>query len=93
MKEIDEQVLVNAQHRFGSGGEPPMTTLEHRVIKLESDVADVKEDIHELRLEMKEGLGQVQIELHKALTSQTKWFIGALLGTVAMSLTIIKLFF
>lgn len=71
-----------------NGGEPPMNTLEDRVRNLETDIAVIKSNYA-----TKADIADLRSELHKSISSQTKWLAATIIGVAAISLTVAKLIF
>ena len=70
------------------GGEPPMSTLEQRVQRLETDIAVIKSNYS-----TKADIESVKTEMHKEINKMLIWLIGAMVAIAGLSLTIAKLFF
>ncbi|EGQ8054306.1 hypothetical protein HPX47_001665 [Vibrio alginolyticus] len=90
--------MSNVSHgNFGSrtdssssnGGEPPMTTLDYRVGRLEKDSEEIKSEIKLVN----QSVNDLQIELHKSIASQTKWIAATIISVAAISLTVAKFVF
>ncbi|WP_330983494.1 MULTISPECIES: hypothetical protein [Enterobacterales] len=104
--QIDERRRTS---RNGNGGDGMSGDLEKRVEKLEANMSEIKQDLAilktrsenfstksdlmELSNTFKTEQMALQVELHKALSGQTKWMIGAIFTAVALSLTAGKYLF
>ena len=92
MNKIDERSLkvIDAQDRFGGGGgEPPMSTLDYRISRLEEDVSMIKAEVRGIR----EAMSDLRVELHKSLNTQTKWIVGFMVAIASVTLAIARFLF
>ncbi|EIF5325948.1 hypothetical protein [Citrobacter amalonaticus] len=96
-------------NKSGNGGDGMNGDLEKRVEKLEASMSEIKQDLAILKTRsenfstksdlmaltntFKTEQMALQVELHKALSGQTKWMIGAIFTAVALSLTAAKYLF
>lgn len=72
----------------GNGGEPPMNDLEARVRNLETDISVIKSNYA-----TKTDIADLRVELHKSISSQTKWLAGTIIGVATISLAVAKIIF
>lgn len=85
--------LPAMKRRGGDGGGDDM--LEKRVKLLEDALAEIRTDIAVMKSNYatKEDIASVRIEVHQAISAQTKWLAATMLGITALALTVAKFIF
>lgn len=77
----------------GNGGGDDM--LEKRVKQLEDSLAEIKTNLAVMKSNYatKEDIASVRIEVHQAISAQTKWLAATMLGITGLALAVAKLIF
>jgi hypothetical protein len=89
----NERMHDTSFHSGGNGGGDDM--LEKRVKLLEDALAEIRTDIAVMKSNYatKEDISSVRIEVHQAISAQTKWLAATMLGITGLALAVAKLIF
>ena len=85
--------------KSGQQAQASMSGLELQLIHLEQDVAVIKSnyvtknDLTEVKLELKEDVSALRVELHQSITAQTKWIAATMITVAVMSIATVRLLF
>ncbi|MGJ3435832.1 hemolysin XhlA [Serratia sp. Je.1.23.a] len=81
--------------RHGGGDDGGDEMLEKRVKLLEDTLAEIRTDIAVMKSNYatKEDIASVRIEVHQAISAQTKWLAATMLGITGLAMAVAKLIF
>lgn len=87
-------VSENRTAKYG-GGEPPESSLERRVAKLEKGMSVIETDIAVIKSNYatKADIAELKSELTNAIIVQTRWMMGFMATTAGISLAAAKFLF